>query len=1526
MSGESVRFRRITVVLATVVLAALGVLLPAVPAYAAVIAIDKSTTGVPADGVEPGGSFNYVIRVDCTSLSESCQNVTVTDTLPAEFTANIVPGTYTWSGGPDTDPPGGTVFPGINQYTYTYDADTRKLTVTVDSVPAGSSASVQIGMTLPADTTVPDGTVVPNTATVSADNAPSASDSVDVTVHVPVKVAVSATKDWADGSALAQSGETSTVTLGVKNDSTGAADVTELTLTDQTNGDPDTDPWNYFDLTGFGDVTYPDGADQVQIQYCTLPYAQACGAWTEGAVQTGSPIQADPGVDLATVTGVRFVFSSSTGDPIANGASGSVTFTLKLRDTERIDGSTIEPTTTRTVTNATTPSATNADGTTDGDPASDTYQIVPNIASVDVQKSWFSDVNGDYQADNPASAPAQEHWPVSGTVTATNTSPFPVETMTVKEPSDTNPQSGLDVVDVTQLRVRFPDGATTAHLTITCADGSTTEKDLTNPPATVELDRPDDFTCPAGGPDDPGMKVTGIEIVYASPAGAAAIDPNATAGLDFHGTLDNNAVPADSPYTNCADATAVNSGNGSTSATATACGNLTVTTDAGPSGPGTKTVSQTELPEDTPIDYTIAFHNDGHALNDFALVDPPVDNLTADTQPFATVRIVSIDATCPTSPADVVLLIPDPPNAPQQVPYASATADQLDAARGFMVKADPLPAGADCNVTLTVERRDGIPDGVKIDNCYIVLAGGGPAVDGDPDKSTSCAPTVVTSPPNSAASLQKFIEPSSVARPTPGLDPQLATVKLRIANTGNTHLKSLTVTDSDADGQGSDFFRSFDFVAMQGVSYPPGADLAQLDVCTTGCDSGDWITGTPTAANPPPLPAGVSAGDVRGIRVTFTSSSTANNGFNLTPGENFPGSGPCTQASVCFTVTPRATDRETGEPVLGTYTDTASGSGVAQSALGGNFTIPDVTADETVTEGRPAIDVDKAVVGSASLAPGQTGYLDLTVRSTGTAALPDLEIADLIPPELEFVDNGVSGQPYAIQRFDVPAGTTKPGPEQFTAEQDGSGRVTRLVWDFPGDFYPGSVLVIRIGVRMAAGTAAGVTATNVMGAGSSSTNQFDCSDSPPDGETTGDPFLPGKNCTSSASLTTTAGSSFTARKWVAGNPDLGLYDTATTAYTTLDDPACPHLTRDGVSYTRYPCVALVYPGENFTFLARLTNNGTYPALDARLIDKLPAPGDTGVVDPSDRGTMWDVRPQLVGAPTVAPVGGGAPVSADLTYTTDDPICTRDLYPPDSCPSGAYQPGFDPAATAFEMYAQFDDPGFAPGASLDVVWQMTSPPDLDQPADPSIAWNSFGHTELVDTPGQPTQLGAVEPEKAGVGLVFGNLQVGKKTRAEPGASVPAGPFQLAYRCVVTPDTGDPVVVREGTADFSPDAPWTLSDVPANATCTIHETDSRGGTSDHPEDKPLTIVVPWDATAKPATAAITNTFVAPPTPPGPTPPAPSTPPGPGSGTEPPNASGGLPTTGTKLPLITALGLLGLLVGVAARAAARRRRHGR
>ena len=568
-------------------------------ASAAVLGITKSVVNVPPGGVQPEGTFIYRIVVGCTSLDQECTDVTVTDTLPSAFVPGLVAGTFSVSGGAST-PPGGTIFPGIATYTYSYDAAGGAFSLTLPTLAAGATVSIDIGVTLPVDTPLPDGTVVPNQACVvgtNADNAPPGTplcDSVDVVIDIPVALDITASKDWSDGSALAQSDEVSTITLGIANRSSSSTDVTQLALTDQTTGTPATDPWNYFTLTGLGTVTYPAGADQVQVRYCLEPYATPCGSWTDGAVQTGATLVPDPNLDLAGVTGLQLIFSSSTGAVLpfdANG--GSVAFQMTLRDTARIDGATIEPTSTLILTNTAIPSSESAAGSVDEPGVSDDFQIVPNLAKVSLSKDWFADADGDLQPDVPPSAFAQQNWPVSMVINAVNQSPFPVETVTITEPSvsansdgpDPDTADDLEYLDLQEVIVTFPPGAATADVVVTCADGTVQGFALTQPPSPQTLSVGTDIGC---------AKITRVEVTFTGVGGGATIQPNETGGLALIGTLDQNAVSPSSPLANCADGTAINTGNGSTSAVATACdpdGLVIESSGVGPTG-GTKSLSQ----------------------------------------------------------------------------------------------------------------------------------------------------------------------------------------------------------------------------------------------------------------------------------------------------------------------------------------------------------------------------------------------------------------------------------------------------------------------------------------------------------------------------------------------------------------------------------------------------------------------------------------------------------------------------------------------------------------------------------------------------------------------------------------------------------------------------------------------------------------------------------------------------------------------------------------------------------------------
>ncbi|MGI9577232.1 MAG: hypothetical protein ACR2OH_03440, partial [Microthrixaceae bacterium] len=1042
------------VVAALVVLAATLVWLPGTAA-AATVGVSKSVD--PAT-ISPEGSVTYQITITCSAVGEpnGCENFTITDTFPAEFEASVVPGTFDHAAGAgDTTPPGGTTFPSLAalEYSYSFDAGSGAFSLTFPTLnPATTPLNIEIGMTLPAGTTVADGTIVPNEACVNADNNSIGEqcDDVDVTVDIPFDLDLEPTKSWDPAAVIAQSGATTDVTLGVTNRSSNSVDPLELLITDQTNGDPDgppPDPWNLFDFTDLGSVAFTGNADQVQVIYCTAPYATQCtptpGEWTgpsivAGAQQSGPNLVLDGGVVAADVTGVQFVYSNSGGAELDFGAGGSADFGWTLRDTERDGGEPIEPTDTIDVDNTASSSAL-VDGpeapckSDPSDPpcyeaggnANASNEILPNLPEVTTEKLWFADPEGDY-IDTGADPPADSDYPVSATVTGTNDSPFAVEELTITEPTGVPPADDpFALMTINEVALVFPAGAATADLTIDCAapDPDVVLNGLT--PGAGPFVRPTDFDC----------DVAGTSVTYSGTGGAATIEVGATAGLNLHGTLDDTATPG--TYQNCAVSEVENSGAGT--GTSEDCDTLVVVPPGGPSGPGNKTVSQNELPLNTPLEYRVRFTNNSPGfLDDIQIWDPATQMPAPGDDPFDTVRITNINSNCQGLSNTIELA----QAGPTWIPYSGATAGELESAIGWRVTLnETMPTGSRCTVNVEVFRRDETPDGLRFQNCYLVTTAGVPVVGGDQSASTRCGAEVITSPPSSAANVTKNIVPSTIAKPTPGLPPQIGEVKIRVSNSGNTHLRFLQVVDRDDDGASSDFFDNFDFVAFNGVSFPPGADRVQLDVCTTGCASDTWIDGAPTGSDTPPLPGAVAAADVQGVRVTFTSSDPANGGFNLTPGENFPTSGPCQQASICFDVTPRETSRSAGTPVEGTYLNTIQASG---ESFVGEFDIPETDAPANVVVGRPGIDVNKSVAGPALVAPGQTALFELRVENTGTAALNDLIVSDPIPAGLKFNSAGAGGQPSQIIEFDVPAGTHPPGHEDFTANADVNGRVDLL--------------------------------------------------------------------------------------------------------------------------------------------------------------------------------------------------------------------------------------------------------------------------------------------------------------------------------------------------------------------------------------------------------------------------------------------------------------------------------------------------
>jgi hypothetical protein len=282
----------------------------------------------------------------------------------------------------------------------------------------------------------------------------------------------------------------------------------------------------------------------------------------------------------------------------------------------------------------------------------------------------------------------------------------------------------------------------------------------------------------------------------------------------------------------------------------------------------------------------------------------------------------------------------------------------------------------------------------------------------------------------------------------------------------------------------------------------------------------------------------------------------------------------------------------------------------------------------------------------------------------------------------------------------------------------------------------------------------------------------------------------------------------------------------------------------------------VLAGQRFSFVLRVTNAGNTPVTEVRLADGLPHTGDTGVyLSNEQRGTEWNDRPVLTGAPTL-----DGPGSVQLSYTGDAQVCTSELSsPPVGCPAGSWNPAYSASALGFEAFVSFPA-RLAPGASFTIEVPMQAPTDLSTPGDSlPIAWNSFAHTDFVLEPGTtvPVQLPLVEPPKVGVAMPFGLLQINKSVTglADPGM---VGPFEAAYSCAVTPAGGSPVVVASGTGSFGVGDPLLVPDVPVGASCSVWEPNAGGGQSAHQTQDTALVVTIAPAPGQATDVSLVNAF--------------------------------------------------------------------
>jgi uncharacterized repeat protein (TIGR01451 family) len=1447
-------------VIAVIVVAPTGA--SAAPGGTLALTLSQSTTTL-----EPGQTGTYTLQAGCSGLNVDCQDAVATITLPMFL---------------DVDAASLPQVP--NSYSTAYDPATGHLTVTflqplsggTTGIAAGTNVSVTLHATLPANTTEPDATPYSIGATgTSTGRPPVTSNTLNGTVSIPPVVGVTGTKAFAPTSGIAQSGAATTVTISATNTSSSTAVVDQLTAEDTIANSAQF--WNAFDFTGFGAVTFPPGADQVEVDVCTTVATCTSGTYVNGSAAATPAL---PGtVTAADVQGLRFRFSNSGGTALGSGApAGSVPFTAALRNADRTTGDPITPTGDQSVQNCvaiseTDPAATPATAT---DTPCSTYTIHSNTPTQAAAKTFFPDAAGNLATSN-GFAVAGHASPVTALIRSTNTSPFAVKTMTLTEPDPAGTSPNLLTNDLTtgSVRVAYPSGATSAVLTVTCSDATTPSQPVTDGQTVTAL-----CTSPA--------VVTRVQVVFTGDDGSGnGTITGTTAGIiAVHGTL-NSSVTAGN-LQNCAASEVTVDGTPATAADAAPCGTLTVQTPSNAVGV-MKTGTSTHLVPGQPFTYTVTAKNNGNLDSTNVRLSDPSDPPPSTGNPFDDLQLQSATVT----PSSAEIDIWDA-TVPGWVALATASPGQIAATTAISAvpTAGTLVPGASVRLNYTVMLRGTPADGTAISNCGLSnwLDLDGSTTDTSATTPNSCL-TATVHTGAATGSVSKTMSPAAIARPLDGVTPAQVTVTLKAANTGNVPMQSLVVEDKDPS-----YFDTVDFQGLGAVTFPQGANQVRADACTsvTDCANDVWIDGPVTATTTPALDSSVVNSTVLGVRFTFSNSTAGPTDYDLVAcaDPNAPTT-TCQAAghagTAAFRVSPRVAPRSApSTPIVypATFSDTSAGTAVGEGS------VTPLTLDPAAATAH--VDVN---LGTTNLQPAKTftpahiplggvSTVALKVTNNGTGAISDVVLSDPLPVGLLFTgvaptvtpptggaNLSADGSPYVVS-YVVPAGTPAPPAPIYTPQHDTRDpqlNVSQVDFEFKNwTFLPGTQVIVSFQVTLAPGTVTGTSVNNQL---TVTTPGLTAQQAPL--SCTG-------TCTPSAALLSDGGDAFTAQKWVHGDDTLGFYNTTTDTYVTPGDSSCPALTQSSVIYTRTPCIALVLPGQNFQYLMVVRNVGADAASTVNMVDVLPHQGDTGVLLTGEqRGTEWNNRPHLTAAPSVV---GDTNVNAgelDFGYTgADQPdICTNDLADPPTtpCAAGDWDPAFSTDATAFRAIAQFPTGSHLPaGGAVELLVPMQAPVDLAAPDSLPIAWNSFAHTDFVDGTGQ---LLPQEPPQVGVGMPFGNLVVSKTIAAPaPPAGTTVGPFTANYSCSVTPAGGSAVVVRSGSGSFNVGSPFTVSSIPAGASCQVWETDTGGATSDHPVGDPATVAIPIGATVSTPTSVtvvLTNTFPAAPPTGGTTPTKPTTP---------------------------------------------------
>lgn len=677
---------------------------------------------------------------------------------------------------------------------------------------------------------------------------------------------------------------------------------------------------------------------------------------------------------------------------------------------------------------------------------------------------------------------------------------------------------------------------------------------------------------------------------------------------------------------------------------------------------------------------------------------------------------------------------------------------------------------------------------------------------------------------------------SPVQQQEPTRDPITMTLSGRPG--GSVRAVELVLTDDAGT-----FWNAYDYVGpAASLTLTSPINRVQLDVCVgrdftdvaLDCETsgGTWALGTArtqAAFNASPLPAGVDAADVQGLRYTFTKADGSFWENPATPTQTVP-------VSVQRRVELRSGGEvpsdlagsiaAPGETAPGLFTNTVVAD--VTGALTGPGSVALTASDEATAQTRyihstNGVTVTKSPTGVQS--PGRVINYGLTVTNSGNTPIVNPVVTDRLPSDAGGVQlifdpaADPSSSPYSY----ILTGATPTPPTGPALPTDGTAVTTNvnatadvITFTFPA----GSVLEVgqtyRINVQLMfrPGLTANMIVTNTMGVVGD--RAWDSCIGGASGAL--DPIT--GECRTNTSVTVQLAGAIRGVKSVrAEDTELGV-----NAVNGATD-----CTPNAAGFYRGGCVPVTKPGGTEIWRNVLTNVGTLPMNRMVAIDRLPMIGDTGANSSLPRHSEW--RPTWTGTATLALAGPTA--SMATFYTTAANPCVADLNTTGpGCAAGSWLPwdtaaaaSVDPATvTSLKFVVDFGT-ALPPAGMVSIDLQTRTPGYSPTSGTDTIAWNTIaisGRTVSGTTLGTTP---ATEGNKVGVALATGPLQVVKDLAGAGAEQYAPDTFTGQLTCT---SAGETVPARPITLSAD-GTPVTVPDLPYGAECTLSE-DDNGQTSE------------------------------------------------------------------------------------------------